>query len=180
LFGIWIGISRSFDEVTHVVLHAGRQIPGLAWIPLAILWFGIGDATSVFVIALSSFFPTVIFTLSGVRNIDRVLLRAALTLGARRSSVFMLRTVILPGAIPQIMVGLRVAVASAWTSIVASEMVGSVSGVGYLIQFYRTQYRIDRVVFYMVVIAALGYLFDYLIRTAQARLLVWQAGAKAR
>lgn len=179
VFGVLIGTSRTVDELSRVPLHASRQIPGLAWIPVAILWFGIGDLTSIFVIILASFFPTTIYTAAGVRNVDSILMRAAMTLGVRAKSLFALRKVILPGALPQIMIGLRVAVATSWTSIVAAEMVGSQAGMGYLIQFYRLQYRIDRVIFYMVAIGILGLVFDQAIRIVERRLLAWQIGTKA-
>ena len=130
---------------------------------MSILWFGIGDGAGIFLIFLSSFFPICVGTMAGVRNISRVHQRSAANFGIHGIELF--RRVVLPGAMPQIITSLRIALGVAWLVIVAAEMVGMDSGLGYLINDARNMgSRYDLVAAVMLVIGAIGILLDMLVR----------------
>lgn len=167
IVGILIGIHKSVDDLSFVFVHIFRHIPGLAWIPLAVLWFGIGIQSSFFVIALAAFFPLVINVSAGFQRVNRQYKRAALSLGVKDNSFFMLKNVIIPGSISAIFSGLRIALAASWGAIVAAEMVAAASGLGFMIQYYRMLILIERVVVAMVLISLTGYFMDCILKKIQ-------------
>ena len=143
-----------------------RPISPIAWIPLAILWFGVGDLSPIFLIFLSSFFPMVIGTVAGVQTIDRQYIWAAENFGI--SGFKLLCCVIFPGALPQIITGMRIGLGVAWLVVVAAEMIAINSGLGYLIIDARNAgNRYDLVVAGMVMIGAIGLLLDTLMRSLE-------------
>ncbi|NDY41849.1 ABC transporter permease [Dissulfurirhabdus thermomarina] len=158
VLGVWSLGWRLFNPVIQFF----RPISPLAWIPLALTWFGIGDRPAIFLIFLSSFFPLLVFTMSGVACVKTTYIRVALNFGIR--GVELLRRVILPGARPSIVVGLRITLGTAWLVIVAAEMIAVKSGLGYLIVDARNAFRMDQVVGGMVVIGAIGLGLDLVIR----------------
>ena len=140
-----------------------RPISPIAWIPLAILWFGVGDLSPIFLIFLSSVFPTVVQTAAGVQTIDRRYLRAADNFGVGGAKLFF--QVVIPAVLPQIIVGLRVSLGVAWLVVVAAEMIALHSGLGYLIIDSRNAgNRYDLVVAGMVIIGLTGLLLDTMMR----------------
>ncbi len=140
-----------------------RPISPIAWIPVAILWFGVGDASPTFLIFLASFFPIVVATTSGVHLVEQQYIRAARNFGYRRLRLF--RKVILPAALPSIITGMRVALGVAWLVVVAAEMVAINSGLGYMIIDARNAgTRYDLVVAGMVIIGVIGFILDILMR----------------
>ena len=140
-----------------------RPISPIAWIPLAILWFGIGNLSPIFLIFLSSFFPMVVGAASGVQAVERQYIRAALNFGI--SGRRLLQKVVVPAALPQIIVGMRLGLGVAWLVVVAAEMIAIDSGLGYLIIDSRNAgNRYDLVVAAMVIIGVIGFLLDTLIR----------------
>jgi ABC-type nitrate/sulfonate/bicarbonate transport system permease component len=151
-----------------------RPIPPLAWLPLAIIWFGIGLASQAYIIALGAFFPIVLNTVSGVKSVDPRLIEAARTLGAGPRTV--LARVLVPGAMPSIFTGVRIGMGIAWMSLIAAELVSVQNGygLGYMIMTARDLARYDLLVAGMVVIGILGYLFDWLIRLLEKRTLSWR------
>lgn len=154
--------TRTFNALNPVV-QGLRPISPIAWIPIAILWFGIGDGAGIYLILLAAFFPIATGTMAAVRNISLVHQRSALNFGLRGVELF--RHVVLPAALPQIITSLRIALGVAWLVIVAAEMVGMDSGLGYLINDARNAgSRYDLVVATMIVIGAIGILLDFLIR----------------
>lgn len=154
--------TRSFMALNPVI-QGLRPISPIAWIPISILWFGIGDGAGVFLIFLSSFFPIAVGTMAGVRNISLVHQRSAQNFGVRGLELF--RRVVLPAAMPQIITSLRIALGVAWLVIVAAEMVGMDSGLGYLINDARNMAgRYDLVVATMIIIGLLGIVLDLLVR----------------
>src|SRR5205085_1462415 len=148
-----------------------RPIPPLAWIPLSILWFGIGDMQNQFIIFLGMFFPILLNTIAGVKNIEPNLIRAARCLGANEAR--MLRRVVLRAALPQIITGVRIGLGVGWMALVAAELVGANSGLGFLINDARTVLRTDYVIVGMATIGLVGLAIDRAIRTAAARMLPW-------
>lgn len=170
--GTALGASRNFAWVVEPVVNFFRPIPPLAWIPLSIVWFGITDAQNEFIIFLGAFFPIVVSTMQGVRDVDRQLIRAALTLGASRVAIAF--TVVLPDALPFMIVGLRVGTGIAWMALVAGELVAATSGLGFLISQGRLLFRSDYIIVGMVLIGLIGLLLDALIGLAQRSIMRWR------
>ena len=169
--GAALGGSRKFSWSVEPVVNFFRPIPPLAWIPLSILWFGIGDEQNEFIIFLAAVFPILINTMEGVRDVERQLVRAARTLGASRPAIAL--TVVLPAALPQMFVGLRVGTGIAWMALVAGELVAATNGLGYLINQGRYLFRSDYVIVGMVAIGPIGLLLDGAIRLLQRILMPW-------
>lgn len=157
--GLAQGSSRTVERFLDPVVEIFRPISPLAWIPLAILWFGIGEGGKVFVIFIATFFPIMLNTVSGVKSVDPVLIRAGQVLGCN-SKFRLFRFVILPAAMPQIMVGLRISFGTGWAAIIAAELVAANRGLGFLIADGMEILRSDRVVAGMIIIGILGVLID--------------------
>ena len=160
--GLAMGWSLRIRRAVDPLLEFIRPIPPLAWIPLSILWFGIGDMQIVYIIFLAAFFPIVLNSLAGARDVDSYLVRAGMSLGATRRELF--RTVVLPAALPQIFTGIRIGLGIGWMALVAGELVAAPSGLGYMINNARTLFRSDYILLGMVLIGALGLVLDYLMR----------------
>ncbi len=161
--GLVVGWSTRSFWAMNPIIQGLRPISPIAWIPIAILWFGIGDGAGIYLIFLSSFFPICVGTMAGVRNISLVHQRSAANFGVRGFEL--MRRVVLPGAMPQIITSLRIALGVAWLVIVAAEMVGMDSGLGYLINDARNMgSRYDLVAATMIVIGLIGIVLDLLIR----------------
>ena len=159
LMGWFGGVFAALNPLTQLL----RPISPIAWIPLAIIWFGVGDLAPIFLIFLSSFLPIVVETTVGVHTIEQQYIRAARNFGV--SSLKLFRLVIVPGALPQIIVGLRISLGVAWLVVVAAEMIALRSGLGYLIIDSRNAgNRYDLVVAGMVIIGGTGLLLDSLMR----------------
>lgn len=156
----WLGHAfRAFNPLLQVL----RPISPIAWIPLAILWFGIDDRAPIFLIFLASVFPITTATIAAVRNIPLVHIRAAQNFGVRGPALF--ARVLFPGALPQIITGLRIALGVAWLVVVAAEMIAVDSGLGYLnIDARNAGKRYDMVVAGMVLIGLIGLVLDLGIR----------------
>lgn len=159
----WFGLAfRAFNPVIQVL----RPISPIAWIPVAILWFGVSDLAPIFLIFLASLFPITTATIAAVQNIQIVYLRAAQNLGVRRLTLF--RKVIFPAALPQIITGIRIALGVAWLVVVAAEMIAVNSGLGYLIIDARNAgMRYDLVVAGMALIGLIGLALDTLVRSLE-------------
>jgi len=160
--GLWMGWSLRAFQAVNPLVQALRPISPIAWIPLAILWFGVKDASAIFLIFLSSFFPIVTGTVTAVRAIPVVYVRSAQNFGLGGAELF--RRVVFPAALPQIVTSLRIALGIAWVVIVAAEMIAVDSGLGYLIQDARSASNYDRVVGAMICIGILGIGLDWAIR----------------
>jgi ABC-type nitrate/sulfonate/bicarbonate transport system permease component len=172
--GLAMGWSARFRAAVDPVLEFIRPIPPLAWIPLSILWFGIGDMQIVYIIFLAAFFPVVLNSMAGARDVDTYLVRAGLSLGARRGELF--RTVVLPAALPQIFTGVRIGLGIGWMALVAGELVAAPSGLGFMINNARTLFRSDYILLGMVLIGVLGLVLDFLMRQAMRIAMPWYHG----
>jgi len=160
--GLWAGwYSRGFQAINPLV-QALRPISPIAWIPLAVLWFGVEDAAAIFLIALSSFFPIAMGTMTAVRTIPIVYVRSAQNFGLRGLELF--RRVVFPACLPQIITSLRLALGIAWMVIVAAEMIAVDSGLGYLIMDSRNASNYERVLGGMIAIGLIGVGLDLLMR----------------
>jgi NitT/TauT family transport system permease protein len=157
--GLWMGWVRPAFDTFNPVFQMLRPISPIAWIPIAILWFGVGDASPIFLIFISSLFPMVVQTIAGVHTIERRYLRAAENFGVSRTTLF--TQVVIPAVLPQIVVGMRIGLGVAWLVVVAAEMIALRSGLGYLIIDARNAgNRYDLVVAGMVIIGTIGLLLD--------------------
>jgi len=174
--GLWMGWVRGAFTTLNPIFQMLRPISPIAWIPIAILWFGVGNASPIFLIFISSVFPMVVQTTSGVHTIERRYLRAAANFGVSRATLF--RRVVIPAALPQIIVGMRIGLGVAWLVVVAAEMIALRSGLGYLIIDSRNAgNRYDLVVAGMVIIGITGLLLDGMMRRLQRLKIVgWRYG----
>jgi NitT/TauT family transport system permease protein/taurine transport system permease protein len=176
--GIAIALNRHAAELLQPALTFLQSIAGIAWIPLAIIWFGIGNGAVVFVIANIIFFSSIYNTVIGVRTIPLTLRRAVLSNGARGLQLF--TELILPGALVQIILGLRTSVALGWRALVASEMLAGAGGLGYMtleaVQWYQT----DIVILGMLLIGCLWLLMDRLLFVPLERATVMRWGLVQR
>lgn len=169
--GIAMGWSRVINEQFDVLIEVLRPIPPLAWIPLSILWFGIGDTQNQFIIFLGMFFPILLNTITGVKNIEPNLVHAAQCLGA--SELKILWRVVLRAALPSIVTGIRVGLGVGWMALVAAELVGANSGLGFLINDARTVLRTDYVIVGMMTIGLVGLLIDRGVRVLGRWAMPW-------
>jgi ABC-type nitrate/sulfonate/bicarbonate transport system permease component len=163
----WPRVGEQLDPLMELL----RPIPPLAWIPLSILWFGIGDTQNQFIIFLAIFFPVLLNTISGVKSIEPNLIRAARCLGANDWDILL--RVVLKAALPQIITGIRIGLGVGWMALVAAELVGATSGLGFLINDARTILRTDFVIVGMVTIGIIGLLIDWGIRSLFRLALPW-------
>lgn len=174
VLGIGVGVSTTFARMTDLMIQITRPIPPIAWIPLAILWFGIGEASKVYIIFLGALFPIIIGAVDGIRNTDRRYVEVARVLAASRAKL--IRKVILPGAMPTILTGVRIGLANAWVCVVAAELIAAERGVGYVIVDGREMSRPDLVIAGMISIGLIGKLMDVALRRLERRLLPWREG----
>jgi sulfonate transport system permease protein len=166
------GLSQLGDYALDGLVQIKRSIPTLALIPLLILWFGIGETMKVTVIAISVFVPMYIQTHTALRGIDIKHLELAETLGLDRWKF--IRFVVLPGALPGLMTGLRFGVMGAWLALVVVEQINASSGIGYMINLARTYAQSDVILVGLVVYAMLGLSSDAAVRLAERRVLAWR------
>ena len=170
--GLAAGYLRPVRDLIEPLVELLRPIPPLAVLPLFIVWVGIGEPSKVGFITYATFFPIFLTTVTGVRQIDPLLLRAAESLGARGARLFV--RVILPAALPDILTGLRLGVALAFFVIVISEFIGAEQGLGYLINDGRNFFLVPQMLGAAVVLGLLGYAGNGLVRWVERRLTRWQ------
>lgn len=171
VLGLAMSLSPFWRDFLMPVFNFVRPVPPLAWIPLALLWFGLGDASKLFVISMAASIPLVINTVTGVEQIDRTLLAAARVSGAR--GWIWLRHVILPGALPHILIGLRLALQTSWTVIVAAELLGAIWGVGRVLNAGKDDVYPGMIIVGMVTVAVLGMASSRLLTWLERRLTPW-------
>ena len=161
--GLWMGWVSAAYRTLNPIFQMLRPISPIAWIPIAILWFGVGDVSPIFLIFIASVFPMIVQTTSGVHTIERRYLRAAANFGVSRSVLF--RRVVIPAVLPEIIVGMRIGIGVAWLVVVAAEMIALRSGLGYMIMDSRNAgNRYDLVIAGMIIIGAIGLLLDGITR----------------
>lgn len=170
--GIAMGVSRVARGVLDPPIEFYRPLPPLAYLPLVVIWFGIDEAAKIVLIYLACFAPLALAARAGVRSVAPEQVNAALSLGATRAQL--LRHVILPAALPEILTGMRIALGFGWTTLVAAEMVAANVGLGQMVLNASNFLRTDLVVMGIVVIAAFAYAFDLLMRLAERRLVPWK------
>jgi len=174
--GLWMGWSRRVEALLNPIFLIIRPIPPLAWIPLAILWLGLGDAAKIMVIWFSAFVPSVINAFTGVRNIERPVLEAARMLGTPRWR--MVREVIVPAALPMIFTGLRLSLQASWTTLVAAELVGALVGVGFVLNMAQQDIYPGMILVGMTTVGLLGWATTMLLNRVERRALAWNVAAR--
>lgn len=156
--GRYLCVFSFFDGLAQLI----RPISPVAWFPLAVLWFGIGDAPAIFIIILATFFPVFLSTISGVRNVDPLLLKVSQNFGA--SEFKTLFSVLIPASFPSIVMGLNIGMATAWIHLVAGEMLGAQTGLGYMIVDARNFLRSDLIICGMVLIGIIGWSMNIIMK----------------
>jgi sulfonate transport system permease protein len=171
--GIAVGLYRPIATTFDLLIQLVKPVPPLAWIPLAILWFGIDEGAKIFVIFLGALFPILVNTVDAIRQTDAryVELAKVLELPQRR----FVRDIVLKGALPQIMTGLRLGVTLAWMVVVAAELIAASRGVGYMIMDARQMSQADVVIAGMLTLGIVGKLTDDGLRVAERRLVRWRS-----
>jgi len=172
--GIWVGLNHSTRTVLKAPLDFCRHIPPLALTPLLILWFGIGETSKLLVIMLAAFFPVFLNTVGGVANCDPRLIEVGQVLNLGRYG--RIRRIILPAALPSIVVGLRLGLGFSWRSLIGAELLAAAAGLGYMIIEAEQFSRPDIVMVGIVVIGGLGLALDAVFGAATRRLLPWYRG----
>jgi len=172
--GLWMGAFGKVYEVFNPVIQILRPIPPIAYIPLSILWFGLGNPPAFFLIALGAFFPVLMNTIAGVRNVDAIYVRAAQNLGAPPPTLF--RRVLFPGALPSILAGMRVGIGVAFICVIVAEMIAVNNGLGYRILEAREYFWSDKILAGMISIGVIGLFIDYGMALLNSRLLRWHRG----
>ena len=172
--GFWMGRSRKAEAYIDPLVEMLRPISGIAWLPLALFIFGVGNTLPVFIMVYVGFFPILLNTMAGVRQVDPKLIAAADTMGVRRRALLV--HVLVPAALPTVMVGIRLAFAASWAAIVAAELIGAPSGLGFAIEWYRQLLMTPKVFAFIMVIGVVGYLCDLGLRALQRLLTPWSEG----
>ena len=172
--GLFMGASPRIYEYFNPIIQVLRPIPPIAWIPMSILWFGLGNPPAIFLISLGAFFPVLMNTIAGVQNVDGIYLRAARNLGAGRGAMF--RRVILPAATPYILAGMRIGIGTAFIVVIVSEMIAVNNGLGYRILEAREYMWSDKIIAGMVTIGLLGLAIDQVMNALNSYLLRWHRG----
>lgn len=170
--GIAMGVSRVFRGIFDPPIEFYRPIPPLAYLPLTIIWFGIGETQKIILIYLAIFAPMALAARAGVRSVAIEQIHAAYSMGASRAQV--IRNVILPAALPEILIGMRIGIGFGWTTLVAAEMVAATAGLGYMVLSASEFLVTEVVIMGILIIGAVAYLFDLGMRWLERRLVPWK------
>jgi sulfonate transport system permease protein len=174
LLGILIGLSKKIEAFFELTVQMFKPIPPIAWIPLAILWFGIKDESKIYIIFLGALFPILLNVVGGIKSIDPRYFELAKVYEASRNKLIF--QIVLPSALPQIMTGIRVGLGNAWICVVAAEMIAAVTGVGYLLTYGRSLSRPDMVILAMLLIGIIGKIMDDALKFVSKKLTKWNEG----
>ena len=172
--GLLMGIFFWVERALNLSIQVLRNIPITAWLPLAIIFFGLADRPAIFIIALGAFFPAVINSIHGVKGTDRIVVKAGLMMGM--NSWQLLRLVVLPAALPAIFTGIRLSLGLSWMLVILAEMVAVRSGLGYLLLDANYAFRTDVVIAMMLNIGIAGYLSDRVLLSVRHACLGWTRG----
>lgn len=175
LLGVTLGtimaISDTANQIFSLTIHSIRQIPMMAWIPLIILWCGIGELSKTVIIVLGAFFPIMVNTFSGIRGTQQGYIEVAKLYKLSRWNTF--RKVYLPSATPQIFVGLKLGLGISWMAVVAAEIIAATTGIGYRISISRSLMMPDVVIMGMIVIGTVGVLMDKILTFISRKVTPW-------
>lgn len=169
--GTIMGISETGNQLFSLSLNTIRQIPMMAWIPLIILWCGIGELSKTVIIVMGAFFPIMVNTFSGIRSTHEGFIEVARLYKLKRWDTF--RKVYLPSAVPQIFVGLKLGLGISWMAVVAAELIASTKGIGYRMSNARSLMQPDIVIMDMIVVGAIGILMDKILTFISKKVTPW-------
>lgn len=172
LLGTFMGMSKNIWHIFHLTTTTIRQIPMIAWIPLIILWCGIGESSKIAIIVLAAFFPIMVNTLSGISGTPKGYIEVAKLYKLSKWKTF--TKVYLPHALPQILVGLKLGLSSSWMAVVAAELIASAAGIGYRLSDARNLMRSDVVIACMITIGLIGILMDKVLTLIFDALTPWE------
>lgn len=171
VIGILTGLFKPIDAATSLIIGLLRPIPNLAWVPILILWFGIGETSKIVVIAIASFWPVLLNVVDAIKRTDKKFLEVAKVL--EKSSMVTVFQVILPSTLPSIFVGLRSGMDLAWRSVVGAELIAASAGIGYFMSYSREISQTDAMLASVLCIAFIGLTIDFLLRKLQSKILKW-------
>ena len=169
--GIAMGLSPTVRGIVDPIIELYRPVPPLAYLPLMVIWFGIGETSKILLIYMANFSPVAMSALAGVKSVQQVRVRAAQSLGASRAQV--LWFVILPGALPEILTGLRIGLGVGWSTLVAAELIAATRGLGFMVQSAGEFLATDVVLAGIMVIAVIAFILELGLRALQRRLTPW-------
>ena len=172
--GLFMGWYKGFDRFMRPVFELLRPIPPVAWIPLTIIWLGIGLWAKAFIIFFSAFIPCVINSYTGIRMTNQTFINVAKTFGASNFRMFL--RVGLPSSLPMVFAGVRIALSNSWSTLVAAEMLAANAGLGYMILMGRQFVRPDIIILGMMVIGVIGVILTYALTKVEDWLVGWRAG----
>ena len=170
--GIFLGTSRFFMAVFDPIISLLRPLPSMSWIPLSLLWLGITETQKYSIVFMGAFAPSLLYVIEATKNIDPILVRAAENLGAGRREIMI--EVILPGALPQIIAGLKVMLGIAWTCVISAELVAAQNGLGFMIMNGKEYFQTDTVLLGMLLISLTVMFIDFIFRKVERRALPWK------
>jgi NitT/TauT family transport system permease protein len=170
--GFMMGASRVLFQFFDPLISSVRQVPMMAWVPLTIIWFGLGDGPTLFLIAIVGVFPVILNTIAGVRSISPSYYHAAHSMGAGRLAIF--TRVILPGSLPDILTGMRLSMGMGWMSVICAEFIATSAGFGFAMVDAQTRMQTDLLLGLMIMGAAVGFTIDKTIRFLEHRLTRWR------
>ncbi|MDF2922360.1 MAG: ssuC 11 [Paenibacillaceae bacterium] len=172
VLGIAVGWSKVMERLFDVIIQVLKPIPPIAWIPLAILWFNIGEASKLYIIFIGAFFPVFVNVVDGIRQIDSKYIEVAQIYKLPWHKLVL--QVIIPGSLPSIMTGLRVGLGVAWVCVVAAELIAAESGVGYMIMDARNLAQTDTMIVGMLTIGVIGKLMDSILKKVESLFAGWR------
>ncbi|QXW47258.1 ABC transporter permease [Pseudomonas amygdali] len=172
VFAAWVGLSREAEAYLEPTFAGLRSIPSLAWVPLLLLWLGIGETSKIVLIAIGAFFPVYLNGVAAIRGIDRKLVEVGQMYGFSRYRLT--RRILLPAALPGLFTGLRSGMSLSWMFLVAAELIAATKGLGYMLSDGRETSRPDIVLAAIIVLATLGKLSDGLLAVLEKRFLAWR------
>lgn len=172
VLGIWIGLSPRFKRMRDLIIQILKPIPPISWIPLVILWFGIGESSKVFLIFIGGFFTILVNVVDGIRRIDVKLVELANAMVIPRMKYIL--QVVIPYAAPNIFTGLRVGLGQSWMCVVAAELVASSTGLGYMIMYARQFGQTDVVIVGMLIIGITGKVMDSILLAVEKSVIRWK------
>jgi ABC-type nitrate/sulfonate/bicarbonate transport system permease component len=174
--GLAMGLSPWMEALFDWLIEILRPISGIAWIPVLLVVFGIGNTLPISIIFIAAVFPFILNTASGVRHVDRRLINAARVLGASRWRI--LRRVTLPAAVPDILTGARIAASNSWMALIVAELIGAPNGMGFAIGYAQELGNATLVMVWIVYVGIFGYILDAALQLLQRRLTPWTVGLK--
>jgi sulfonate transport system permease protein len=171
VLGTLVGLSRTMERLLDPTLQAIRAVPSLAWVPLLLLWMGIGEPAKITLIAIGAFFPIYVNLVAGIQGVDRKLVEVAQTLGVRGLALAV--RVVLPATLPSLLVGARIGLTQAWLFLVAAELLASTRGLGFMLTEGQQISRPDEILSAILLLALFGKLSEMAMRLIEARLTGW-------